>query len=172
MNTTIRNYEALYIIDANSTNEQVSSSISKFSDIITGNGGEIQAAGKWDKRRLAYEIKGCREGIYILIYFTGESAVFNELDRIFRISDDILRHIILRVEPEHIDTKKLEAMAERDEAAANEAASAPEEAAAADVPETTEAAPAAEEVTEVTEPAEPVEAPAQEAQPQENGANE
>lgn len=112
MNTTIRNYEALYIIDANSTDEQIAASVAKYSDIITAQGGEVIAGGKWDKRRLAYEVKGTREGLYILIYFTGESNVYNELDRIFKISDDILRHLIVRIEPEQIDTKKLNAASE------------------------------------------------------------
>ncbi len=147
MNTTKRNYEALYIIDAESTDEQIAASIAKYSDIIASEDGEVIAAGKWDKRRLAYEIKGKREGLYILIYFAGENNVYNELDRIFKIADDVIRHIIVRVEPEHIDTKRLAAADEKPEAAeapAEEPVQAAEEAAPAEEAPATEEAPAEE----------------------------
>jgi small subunit ribosomal protein S6 len=106
--TTIRNYETLYIVDSTLTDEQISPIIDKYSNLITEQGGEVIAHAKWDKRRLAYEIKGKREGTYILMYFSGEPAVEKELDRVFRISDEVIRHIILRVEPERIDTSYVE----------------------------------------------------------------
>lgn len=108
MNTTIRNYEAMYIVDTNLTDEQVDTIIAKFSKVIADQGGEVQAAGRWDKRRLAYEVKGRREGTFILAYFTGEPTLSKELDRVFRISDDILRHLITRVEPQHVDITRIE----------------------------------------------------------------
>ena len=79
--------------------------------MVTDNGGEIIAAGRWDKRRLAYEIKGVREGGYVLMYFTAEASLPQELDRIFRISDEVLRHIIIRTEQKHIDTGRLDQVA-------------------------------------------------------------
>ncbi len=88
--------------------EQIEAVIGKYSTIIKDQGGEVKAAGKWDKRRLAYEIKGRREGIYILMFFDGEPAVAKELDRVFRIADDVIRHIITRVEPEHVDVTRIE----------------------------------------------------------------
>jgi small subunit ribosomal protein S6 len=111
--TTKRTYESLYIVDATLTDEQLDSIIAKYSKVITDQGGVIRAAGKWDKRRLAYEIKGRREGTYILTYFDAEPAVAKELDRLFRIADEVIRHIILKIEPRHIDTARLEAQAAR-----------------------------------------------------------
>ncbi len=179
MNTTVRNYETLYIVDATLTDEQMDSIIEKYSKLITDQGGEVQAAGRWDKRRLAYEVMGRREGAYILMYFSGEPAVSAELDRVFRIADEVLRHIIVRVEPEHIDTKRLEQLQAAPEAAAPSAEeSAAEEAAA--VEETPAEEPTTEAVEEVVEEttAEPAEesAPAEEPvaveEPQESGAEE
>jgi len=106
--TTIRNYEALYIVDPALSDEQIESIIARHSTVIADQGGEVKAAGKWEKRRLAYEILGRREGIYILMFFDGEPAVAKELDRVFRIADDVIRHIITRVEPEHVDTTRIE----------------------------------------------------------------
>lgn len=103
MTTTKRTYENLYIIDINSTDEQIQSIADKFSGIVTEQGGEVIAAGLWDKRKLAYSIKGKNEGCYLLMYFTGEASVCTELDRVMRISDDIIRHMILNIEPQYVD---------------------------------------------------------------------
>ncbi len=164
--TTKRNYEVLYIVDATLTDEQIEPIIEKYSKLIVDQGGEVQAAGKWDKRRLAYEVAGHRDGTYILMYFVGESATADELDRVLRISGDSFRHLITRVEPEHVDTSRIEQPQPMAEAEA-----APEEAApaeAAEVPAAEEAVAPAEEAT-----AEPVaEEPAEEPAPQEEAPAE
>ena len=145
MKTTKRNYEALYVVDTNLEEEQVESIITRFSKSITDQGGEVQAAGVWDRRRLAYEVKGRREGLYILMYFLGEPEVAKELDRIFRISDEVLRFIIVRVEPDQVDTSWLERPRQAAPAAAEEEqpeAETQKEEAVAEAP--AEAAPEAE----------------------------
>ena len=173
MNTTIRNYESMYIIDANLTDEQVDSIIAKYTKLITDQGGEVRAVGRWDKRRLAYEIMGRREGLYILMFFDAEAAVAKELDRVYRISDDVFRHLITRVELEHIDTSRIDHPQPSVEAAVAEAvveapAEAVEEPAAAEEAEVApeaavEAVETVETVEEATEEAEaPEAAPAQE----------
>ena len=112
VHTTTRTYETLYIDDPNLNDQQVEEIISKYSGIIAEQGGKVTAAGKWDKRRLAYEIKHYKEGIYILMFFEGGPAVAKELNRVMRISDDVIRHVILRVEPKHVDTTRIEKPAE------------------------------------------------------------
>jgi small subunit ribosomal protein S6 len=156
--TTVRNYEALYIVDATLTDEQLDPIIAKYSQVISDQGGEVQAAGKWDKRRLAYEVKGRREGTYILMYFLGEPAAADELDRVMRISDDVMRHLITRVEPQHVDTTRIEQPAPTPESAV-EQPEAPLEitegapAAEAAASEAAEEAPAEEEAAPTEEPA-------------------
>ena len=98
----------MYVIDANLTDDQVDSIIAKYSKLIADQGGEVRAVGRWDKRRLAYEVKGRREGLYILMFFEAEPAASKELDRVYRISDDVFRHLITRVEPEHVDTSRID----------------------------------------------------------------
>ena len=155
MITIARNYESLYIVDPTLTDEQVESIVAKYANVITEQGGEVLAAGRWDKRRLAYDVSGRREGIYILMYSSGEPAVMGELDRLFRIGDDVFRHIIVRVEPEHIDTTRIErakpSAEEPTEAVAEETAEiAAEPGAEAPAEEAAEEAPAnaAEEAVE------------------------
>lgn len=151
VNTTIRNYEALYIVDATLTDEQVEPIIAKYTNLVTSQGGEVQAAGIWDRRRLAYEVKGHREGTYILMYFTGEPAVSDELDRVFKIAEDVFRHMITRVEPQHVDTTRIERPQTATEAApAQVETAAPAETPAVEAPaeEAPAEAPAAETAAE------------------------
>lgn len=94
----MRHYEAMYIIDAESTEEQLEAVLEKYKKIVTDMGGVAGDTGKWEqgRRKLAYEIDGRREGIYILMNFESNADVPLELDRIFRISDDVFRHMIVR----------------------------------------------------------------------------
>jgi small subunit ribosomal protein S6 len=85
----------MYIIKPDLDEEKLQAVIDKFSNIITADGGEIITADKWGKRRLAYEIKDYREGIYILINFKGEVGTAQEIDRVMKINDDILRFMII-----------------------------------------------------------------------------
>lgn len=93
-------YEAIYIIEAGLPDEQSVSIIDKYQGVVTRGGGVIDDVDRWDARRLAYPVKGRREGVYIVMNFRSEPAARLELDRIFRISDDVIRHMIIRQEDE------------------------------------------------------------------------
>lgn len=92
-------YEAVFIVDAAYPEEQVNTVVDKYKGVITNQGGTIDDVDRWEPRRLAYEIKRRREGIYFVVNFTGVPAVKDELSRIFHISDDVLRHIIVKQHP-------------------------------------------------------------------------
>lgn len=89
-------YEANFIVDTTLTEEQVNGIVEKYTGIITRGGGEIDDIDRMEPRRLAYPIKTRREGLYIVVNFRSEPAAKDELDRIFRISDDVLRYIIVK----------------------------------------------------------------------------
>ena len=67
----MRSYEALFIAQPDLEPEQSAAVVVKFSDLITNNGGELIKADQWGKRRLAYEVKDFREGIFMLFQFKG-----------------------------------------------------------------------------------------------------
>lgn len=94
----MRHYEAMFIVDAESDEETLNAIMAKYSKVVTDGGGEVSEVGKWDRgrRQLAYPIGKRREGIYVLMQFVADSAVPAELDRIFRISEDAFRHVIVR----------------------------------------------------------------------------
>jgi small subunit ribosomal protein S6 len=93
----VRDYEVVFIVKP-LEEEQTEAAIAKFENLITTNGGTVNKIDRWGKRRLAYEIKDLWEGFYCLILFSGEAALVAELDRVLKITDDILRHMIIRVD--------------------------------------------------------------------------
>lgn len=107
MEKLINSYETLFIVDAQLSEEAIKALVDKFTGLISANGtlGEVN---EWGKRRLAYPINDLTEGYYVLVNFTSDSAFPNELERIFGITDGILRSIVVR----HEDTKKEDAKAE------------------------------------------------------------
>ncbi|MGE5415401.1 MAG: 30S ribosomal protein S6 [Acidobacteriota bacterium] len=92
----MRSYEMVLILNPELAAEEVEAMQTKVTDIIAQNGGEFTEYDVWGKRRLAYEIKDCREGIYILAYFKGATETVKELDRVLKIQDSVLRHMIIR----------------------------------------------------------------------------
>jgi len=91
----MRNYELMYILKPDMEEEALTQLMEKYSSIITNGGGELVSVDKWGKRRLAYEIKDLHEGYYVLVTFKSEPAVVVELDRVMKISDDMLRFMII-----------------------------------------------------------------------------
>lgn len=92
----MRKYEVVYVLRPDLDEEKNAALVEKFKDLIESQGGEIIKIDKWGKRRLAYEVKDLREGVYILVHMNAEPKVAIELDRIFKITDEVLRHIIVR----------------------------------------------------------------------------
>ncbi|RTE06666.1 30S ribosomal protein S6 [Paenibacillus whitsoniae] len=91
----MRKYELMFIIRTDIEQEVVQSTVEKFQAIISNGGGEIAKTDLMGKRRLAYEINKFRDGHYVLVNFNAEPAVVSELDRVLKISDEVIRHLIV-----------------------------------------------------------------------------
>ena len=91
----IYSYETIFIIDANLEEEKVKALTEKFTGLIANN-GTVETVDEWGKRRFAYEIDDKTEGYYVLVSFTSDGDFPKELDRQYRITDGILRTIIIR----------------------------------------------------------------------------
>lgn len=91
----MRKYEVMFIIRSDVDQEVVEATVVKFQNIVN-NGGEIVKSDVQGKRRLAYEIDKQRDGIYVLFNFNAPSEVVAELDRVMKISDEIIRHLIVK----------------------------------------------------------------------------
>ena len=90
----MRKYEVMYIIRTDIEQEVVQAAVEKFQGIISNGGGEITKHDVLGKRRLAYEIKKFRDGVYVLVNFNAEPAVVTELERLMKISDEVIRYLI------------------------------------------------------------------------------
>ncbi|MEI6100331.1 MAG: 30S ribosomal protein S6 [Eubacteriales bacterium] len=92
------NYETLYILKPDLEDEKKDALITKFSEIITNNGGEISKTDEWGKRRLAYPINYINDGYYVLTFFAAKTDLPAELERNFKISDDVIRYIVVNLD--------------------------------------------------------------------------
>ena len=93
----MRKYEVIFIVKP-LDEEAINGFVAKFENIITTIGGNIDKIDRWGKKRLAYEIKDNTDGYYCLFYITAEPAVINEVDRVMKITDEILKHMIIKDE--------------------------------------------------------------------------
>lgn len=93
-----RKYETLYIVKPDLTDPDVQKIADRFKTVVEEKGGTVEKAGKWDKRKLAYEVNGYKEGNYIQMNFEADPKLPAELNRLLRISDDVIRHRIYLIE--------------------------------------------------------------------------
>lgn len=89
-------YESIYILNPEMEEEATKAMIEKFSTLITTGGGEVEKVDEWGKRRLAYPIEDFREGYYVLMNFNSDPQFPTELERNYKITDEVIRYIIIR----------------------------------------------------------------------------
>ena len=101
MEKIMHSYETLFVISPDLSEEATKALVEKFTGLIAEN-GELGEVSEWGRRRLAYPIDYKNEGYYVLVNFKSEGAFTLELERVFGITEGILRSIVIR----HIDDKK------------------------------------------------------------------
>lgn len=93
-----KKYEAFYIVKPDFNDGDVQKIADHFKGVVENHGGTVEKAGKWDKRKLAYEVNGFKEGNYVLMNFEAPAELPAELGRLMRINDDVIRHRIYKLE--------------------------------------------------------------------------
>ena len=88
------NYEAVYILNPNLSEEQTAALVAKFKGVVENN-GTVSEIDEWGKRRLAYPINHKNEGYYVLMTFESKTDFPAELTRIYNITDGIIRAIVV-----------------------------------------------------------------------------
>ena len=91
------NYEVLYLLDPNLSEEDTTALVARFKDLAESR-GSVSEVDEWGKRRLAYPINDLDEGYYVLMTFTADPAFPAELDRLMRINVSVMRSIIVSKE--------------------------------------------------------------------------
>jgi small subunit ribosomal protein S6 len=116
--STVRQYELIYITPPESTEEALADLHQQVAAVVERFGGTFEKTENWGRRRLAYEIAGHREGVYVLEVINGPAALMAELDRRLRVFDIVIRHMVVRVDEEiavaeRARVRRKTAMAER-----------------------------------------------------------
>ncbi|MDV2989376.1 MAG: 30S ribosomal protein S6 [Dehalogenimonas sp.] len=92
----VSSYELVVIYRQELPQEKIDVAVEHISNMITANGGVVDAVDRWGKRRLAYPIKQQLEGVYVLFKFTAGSSVVRKLTDDLRISESVLRHMAIK----------------------------------------------------------------------------
>ena len=92
----MRDYEVLYIVRADLDDEKVQDAVKRVNTLIERSGGNPERTNLWGKRKLAYEVKHQKEGAYILQNFQHDPERITELEASLKITEEVLRHLIVR----------------------------------------------------------------------------
>ena len=93
-----RKYELVYVISPDASDDQVADLHAQVEAIVQRLGGQIDKTENWGRRRLAYEIGRHKEGTYVLEVIAGSGDVMKEIDRRLKVTDLVIRHLIVRVD--------------------------------------------------------------------------
>lgn len=90
-------YETIFVLDADLDEETTNGLVEKVKSLIAGN-GTVEQVDVWGKRRLAYPINYKNEGYYVLIEFTSNPSFPAELERVYNITENVMRSIVVKKE--------------------------------------------------------------------------
>ncbi len=95
-----RQYELIYILPPETTEQQADEQHAQIAQTVARLNGTIEKTENWGRRRLAYEIGHFKEGVYVLEVINGSGELMKELDRRLKVVDQVVRHMIVRVDEE------------------------------------------------------------------------
>ena len=97
---SVRQYELVDILPPDSTEEQVAEVHDQVAAVVSRLAGQFERTENWGRRKLAYEIGPHKEGVYVLEVINGSGELMKEIDRRLRVMDQVIRHMIVRVDEE------------------------------------------------------------------------
>lgn len=103
----MRNYEIMFIVHPNATEEEIDKINGQIESIVTNGGGKVEKLEKMGKRRLAYEVEKQREGYYVLFVLIADGDIIRECERRLRVMDAVMKYLTVRTDEE---TRRLEKM--------------------------------------------------------------
>jgi small subunit ribosomal protein S6 len=95
-----RQYELVYILPPDSSDQVVADLHTQVEGVVSRMNGQIEKHEPWGRKRLAYEIGHNKEGFYVLEVISGSGELMKELDRRLKVMDQVLRHMVVRVDEE------------------------------------------------------------------------
>ena len=97
-------YESMFILNPNAYAKNPSGAANAVEQIVTSVGGKMLASRLWNEQKLAYPINGHRKGVYWLTYFEMESTEMVKFNRACQLTDIVMRHLAIRIDPRLADT--------------------------------------------------------------------
>jgi small subunit ribosomal protein S6 len=94
----VRQYETIYIINPEFEEDAIKELVDKFKALIEEQGGQVSDIDEWGKRRLAYPINDHREGYYFLMNFTANPETAQDLERVYKITNGLMKYLIIKKE--------------------------------------------------------------------------
>lgn len=94
----MRKYETIFVLKSNLDEARRIELIERFTGVIASEGGEVTEVNEWGNRKLAYEIEKQTEGYYVLVNFNAPADLPKELERHYKIADEVLRYIVVNLE--------------------------------------------------------------------------
>src|SRR5215210_1797949 len=95
-----RQYELIYILPPEAAEQQTNEMHEQVTQIVTRLNGQIEKTENWGRRKFAYEVGHFKEGVYVLEVINGSGELMKELDRRLKVLDQVVRHMIVRVDEE------------------------------------------------------------------------
>ena len=95
-----RQYELVYILPPDTTEQQVTELHTQVEGVVSRMNGQIEKTENWGRRKMAYDIGRHKEGVYVLDVINGTGELMKELDRRLKVVDQVIRHMIVRVDEE------------------------------------------------------------------------
>lgn len=89
------NYETIMIINSTIEETAIKSTIEKVKELISANGA-VESVEEWGNKKLAYPVKKHSEGYYVLVNFSSNPEFIDELERVYNITDEVLKHIVIK----------------------------------------------------------------------------
>lgn len=93
-----RNYEMMYVLRPDLSEEQVNLAVTKYNDLLTEFGASNIDVDVWGRRRLAYPIKKFQDGIYVLLHYDAPGQQVTPVERAMRLGEDVLRYLTIKLD--------------------------------------------------------------------------
>ena len=107
--STTRQYELVYIVSPDASEQAVAELHTQIEQIVQRFNGTLDKTENWGRRKLAYEIGHAREGTYVVETITGSGELMKEIDRRLKVTEGLLRHLIVRVDESTIKAERARA---------------------------------------------------------------
>jgi small subunit ribosomal protein S6 len=91
-----RRYEVMFIVDPRLEDSSIQQAVDRYLGVVRERGGEVAKVDHWGRRKFAFEMNHLHEGYYVVADMDAEPQAMNELDRVLRLADELVRHKIVR----------------------------------------------------------------------------